>query len=327
MSQFDFATIDPNAKSGAQLAVDLNNWRDALHSGHRGAERPPYAQAGMLWVRETSAEQWDLMLYDGDTDFVLRSVNPTTNQLIAIPQDAVAGLNQAFENILNGLNGKQDQDATLTALADLETGANKLPYFTGADAVGLTTLTAFARSLLGGADEAAAREILGAASDEEVELLKMQPMLHARDEKPSGTVGGTFTSGAWRTRDLNTVLTNTIAGASLSANQITLPAGAYEIVAYATAYQSGGTAIRHRARVYNITGGVALLSGVQSVVGGTSATVQSNSVVSGRFILTATSALELQHYGTTTKNTDGFGSALAMGEPEIYSDVIIRRIS
>jgi len=92
MSQFDFSTIDPNAKSGTQLAVDLNNWRDALHSGHRGAARPAYAQGGMLWVRETSAEQWDLMCYDGDTDFVLRSVNPTTNQLIAIPQSAVAGL-------------------------------------------------------------------------------------------------------------------------------------------------------------------------------------------------------------------------------------------
>ncbi|WP_313135529.1 hypothetical protein [Stutzerimonas nitrititolerans] len=89
MSQYDYGTIDPNAKSGTQLAVDLNNWRDALHSGHRGAERPLYAQAGMLWVRETSAEQWDLMLYDGDTDFVLRSVNPATNQLIKIPQDAL----------------------------------------------------------------------------------------------------------------------------------------------------------------------------------------------------------------------------------------------
>lgn len=110
MSQFDFATIDPNAKSGTQLAVDLNNWRDALHSCHRGAERPAYAQGGMLWVRETSSEQWDLMLYDGDTDFVLRSVNPTTNQLLPIPKSAVDGL-QGISDSVAGLGSAATRDA------------------------------------------------------------------------------------------------------------------------------------------------------------------------------------------------------------------------
>lgn len=110
MSQFDFATIDPNAKSGTQLAVDLNNWRDALHSVHRGAERPAYAQGGILWVRETSSEQWDLMFYDGDTDFVLRSVNPTTNQLLPIPKSAVDGL-QGISDSVAGLGSAATRDA------------------------------------------------------------------------------------------------------------------------------------------------------------------------------------------------------------------------
>ncbi len=122
MSQFDFATIDPNAKSGTQLAVDLNNWRDALHSGHRGASRPAYAQGGMLWVRETSAEQWDLMFYDGDTDFVLRSVNPTTNQLVAIPQSAVSGLSEIatataeLEGGLQALEGRYNSEIDFTII-------------------------------------------------------------------------------------------------------------------------------------------------------------------------------------------------------------------
>lgn len=92
MSQFDFGTIDPNSKSGPQLALDLNKFRDALNSSHRGSARPAYAQAGMLWMRETSSTQWDLMLFDGDTDFVLRSVNPQTNKLLQIPSTQVSGL-------------------------------------------------------------------------------------------------------------------------------------------------------------------------------------------------------------------------------------------
>lgn len=95
MSQFDFGTIDPNSKSGPQLALDLNKFRDALNSAHRGSARPAYAQAGMLWVKETSSTQWDLMLFDGDNDFVIRSVNPTTNQVIKITTGEISGLGTA----------------------------------------------------------------------------------------------------------------------------------------------------------------------------------------------------------------------------------------
>lgn len=95
MSQFDFGTIDPNSKSGAQLALDLNKFRDALNSGHKGSVRPSYAQAGMQWVRETSSTQWDLMFFDGDTDFAIRSINPTTNTLLQIPSSQIGGLGTA----------------------------------------------------------------------------------------------------------------------------------------------------------------------------------------------------------------------------------------
>lgn len=56
---------------------------------------------------------------------------------------------------------KQPLDATLTAYAALAGAANKLPYFTGADAFALADFSAFGRSLVDDADAAAAIATLG----------------------------------------------------------------------------------------------------------------------------------------------------------------------
>ena len=61
------------------------------------------------------------------------------------------------------LSDKQPVDATLTALAGLNTSADRLIYATGADQFALTPLTAFIRTLLDDADAATARATLGAA--------------------------------------------------------------------------------------------------------------------------------------------------------------------
>ncbi|HHQ2334316.1 TPA: phage tail protein [Enterobacter roggenkampii] len=69
-----------------------------------------------------------------------------------------------YLGLVDALNGKQQADATLTALAGLVNGANKLPYFSGVDQMAATDLTAFMRGLLGKADAAAAKGHLGVGS-------------------------------------------------------------------------------------------------------------------------------------------------------------------
>ena len=78
-----------------------------------------------------------------------------------------------------------------------------------------------------------------------------QAML-AQDQKLSGSAGGSSVALSTRVRDLNTVVFNTIPGASLAANILTLPPGAYNLYISMPGYQTGRT----RASLSNLTDGI-----------------------------------------------------------------------
>lgn len=147
-------------------------------------------------------------------------------------------------------------------------------------------------------------------------------LLHIRDEKAANTNGGTFTSGAWRTRDLNTVKTNEITGASLASNQITLPAGTYFIRSRSQVYGCNYTSSRLR----NITDGSDVIIG--SVTYANNSTGSANDVwVTGRFTLAAQKVLEIQGQCSTTIANYGFGNPGNFGVVEVYSDVLIWKVA
>lgn len=147
-------------------------------------------------------------------------------------------------------------------------------------------------------------------------------LFHVQDQKPTSTASGTFTDGAERTRDLNTVLTNDIAGASLSSNQITLPAGKYYIEAHAPVV----FVENHRAKLRNITTAADLLIGMSSDADNDGFNTGVSSIY-GQFVLAGTHIIEVQHRCELTRTNNGFGAVSDFAPFEVYTDVRIWRIS
>jgi hypothetical protein len=148
-------------------------------------------------------------------------------------------------------------------------------------------------------------------------------LLHVRDEKSSGTAGGTFTSGSFQTRVLNTVKTNEITGASLSSNQITLPAGTYDCEASAPAIRVD----QHKAILYDVTNSADVLIGTSEYSANAATYASNRSFVIGRFTLTAETVLELRHRCTTTNASFGLGPGSTYAVVEVYSEVRIWRVA
>ena len=122
------------------------------------------------------------------------------------------------------------------------------------------------------------------------------------DVKAYNVHGGTFTLGAWRTRDLNTELDDPSNIVTIASNQFTLQAGTYLVEWSAPAYKVD----RHTSRLQNIT------DSTTEVLGTTEYTNDIEAVISrsmGAKVLTITGAkaFEIQHFAAVTRVTYGFG--------------------
>lgn len=145
------------------------------------------------------------------------------------------------------------------------------------------------------------------------------------DAKPSGTQGGTFTSGAWRTRDINTEISDIGNICTISSNQIILSGGLYICDISCPAYGVNS----HRARLQSITSGTTILSG-SSEYSANTANSTTRSVIKGKFLVPSTGSIfEIQHICNTTVSTWGFGyfGGVADPGPGIFTQAEFRRIA
>lgn len=138
------------------------------------------------------------------------------------------------------------------------------------------------------------------------------------DEKADNVDGGTFTSGAWRTRDLNTEIADPDDIVSIGSNQFTLGAGSYLIEAAAPAFDCD----RHQTRLYNVTTSTVVQHG-RNAYGASANNVESESTVTARVTITGNTAFEIQHRCQTTKATTGLGLDNNFGGVSIFTVVKI----
>jgi len=134
------------------------------------------------------------------------------------------------------------------------------------------------------------------------------------DVKSAATLyGGTLTFGAWRTRDLNTEITDPDGIVSISSNQFTLQAGTYRLFATVPAYQTR----RNQAALYNITASSYTQYGdVEYAGSGDDVSVQVQ--LRTRFTIASASVFEIRHRCELTVSNYGMGIGLGSGSGNTY---------
>lgn len=146
-------------------------------------------------------------------------------------------------------------------------------------------------------------------------------VLSVRDLKSSGSGGGSAFPGNWGKRDLNSVVKNSIVGASLANSQITLPAGTYRLDAIVPA-----GAVNHQAYFFDVTNGQSVMAAGNSISSNSSMTTLS---IIGKFEFTiaSTRVFEIQSWTSTNIANFGLGYPANSTTGEIFTQVFIEKVS
>lgn len=145
---------------------------------------------------------------------------------------------------------------------------------------------------------------------------------------PNGTDEVDSTPGAYVTRSLNTTVYNGISGCSLSANQVTVPAGTYYVRVIAPTgirSTSPNQAGSHKAIVYDNTAGANLVMGISHQNSdASSANPINHALVQGSFTVSQSTTIKVLH---RTSGSGTFGNDMNFGDDEIYTTITFFRLA
>ena len=156
-----------------------------------------------------------------------------------------------------------------------------------------------------------------AVYDDGVRLGTGVPDFILEDQKAQNTDGGTFTSGAWQTRTLNTEVRDDGGIVSISSNEFTPTVNGW-VYWEAPALKVDN----HQSRLYNVTDTAVAGTGTSMFAANSG---DGNNFSTGWAAVTAAKAYRIEHQCATTRNTDGFGQASDFGT-EVYARVLFWRV-
>lgn len=154
-------------------------------------------------------------------------------------------------------------------------------------------------------------------------FLGVHNLLHVQDRKPETSDGGAFTVGAWRTRDLNTVVINNI-NATLLNNTVTLGAGFY-FLDFSTIVTGVSS---NTSRLFNVTLQSTEVWSQTRYVG--TGDFDTPTLMSGFFTLADVSILEVQsacHYSDDRGFGHGGFDASYAKDYNLFSDLKIWKLT
>lgn len=143
-----------------------------------------------------------------------------------------------------------------------------------------------------------------------------------QDQKAQNTAGGTATSGSDQTRTINTEVFDPDGIVSISANQFTLAAGTYIVLADPGAFVVG----QHQAWLYNVTDSTTVVRGGVAYNNSGGGQAMTFSPIFAAFTIAGSKAFSIRHRVTSTRSTDGWGLAANFGT-EVYLNVLIIKLA
>ena len=148
--------------------------------------------------------------------------------------------------------------------------------------------------------------------------------MHVRDEKAQGTDAGSSLVGV-NIRVLNTVVSNTISGASLSSNRVTLPAGSYLIKGRAPAIKAND----HKGYLYNVTASSLAIAGSTAWHNNSSFMAQTDTHLTGIVTISGTTVFEFRHLIQSALASEGLGinTYNSAAGVEVFAELLITKVS